>query len=239
MLSQLTKTIKMALKSTEEERAILRARSAVQRFPVVEWRQRMEDFHSRSVLASRSIAAGNAWRPADGRIQNPRIAGMDIEDWNPEDGSDRAHSAWDTPPSAHTSPVIGPLGSPGQWSQDTLAAQGDYLTAPRLRRRGSLSTDVSEDDYFSHSRDGTESRPVDYGGFLAKANRQIARDQKHVADPFLDANAAPNRPFGQHSRASSVESISSIVDEKTDSPLNKAIATVYFLKASLIFMLIG
>ncbi|EEB94922.1 hypothetical protein MPER_06191 [Moniliophthora perniciosa FA553] len=33
MLSQLTKTIKMALKSTEEERAILRARSAVQRFP--------------------------------------------------------------------------------------------------------------------------------------------------------------------------------------------------------------
>ncbi|KAG8911787.1 Cell wall alpha-1,3-glucan synthase ags1, partial [Tulasnella sp. 417] len=45
MLSQFGKTIKLALKSTEEERAILRARSAVQRFPVVEWRQKTEDFH--------------------------------------------------------------------------------------------------------------------------------------------------------------------------------------------------
>ena len=48
-MSQLTKTVKMALKSTEEERAMLRARSAVQRFPVVEWRRRTEDFHKRSI----------------------------------------------------------------------------------------------------------------------------------------------------------------------------------------------
>src|SRR6267378_7670729 len=65
MLSQLTKTIKMALKSSEKERAILRARSAVQRFPVVEWRQRMEDFHKRSINNSRSIAGANAWRESD------------------------------------------------------------------------------------------------------------------------------------------------------------------------------
>src|SRR6476661_1453411 len=60
MLSQLTKTIKLALKSTNEERAILRARSAVQRFPVVEWRQRLEDFQRRSIQASRTLAGENA-----------------------------------------------------------------------------------------------------------------------------------------------------------------------------------
>lgn len=61
MLSQLTKTIKLALKSSQEERAILRARSAVQRFPVVEWRQRLEDFQRRSINISRSNAGEHAW----------------------------------------------------------------------------------------------------------------------------------------------------------------------------------
>ncbi|KAF8580884.1 glycosyltransferase family 5 protein [Ramaria rubella] len=225
MLSQLTKTIKMALKATDEERAILRARSAVQRFPVVEWRQRMEDFHSRSVLTSRGIAGDNAWRPSDGRVQHIPLIGMEVEDWNPEDLSDRSMAVDSHSPRA--SPHIGTAspGSPGQWSQDTLTAQGDLLVAPRIRRQGSFSTDVSEDDYFSHSRDGTEPHQEDYGGFLARANRQIAKDQRHVADPFLTANPAPTRPFGNHSRTSSVESIASIVDEKSDSPLNKAIAT--------------
>lgn len=226
MLSQLTKTIKMALKSSEEERAILRARSAVQRFPVVEWRQRMEDFHSRSVLTSRGVAAENAWRPSDGQMQHVAIPGLETDDWNPEEVSELTHPAWDAR-SGHSSPANGSPGpgSPGQWSQDTLTAQ-DYLSAPRMRRRGSFSTDVSEDDYYSHSRESTDHRQEEYGGFLARANRQIAKDQKHVADPFLDANPAPTRPFGQHSRASSVESIASIVDEKSDSPLNKAMTTV-------------
>ncbi|KAA1072156.1 Cell wall alpha-1,3-glucan synthase ags1 [Puccinia graminis f. sp. tritici] len=43
MHSQFAKTIKAALKSTNEERAVLRARSALQRFPVLEWRSRMEN----------------------------------------------------------------------------------------------------------------------------------------------------------------------------------------------------
>ena len=60
MLSQLSKTIKMALKSSDEERALLRARSAVQRFPVVEWRQHVEDFHKCSIGASRQVAGHNA-----------------------------------------------------------------------------------------------------------------------------------------------------------------------------------
>lgn len=75
MLSQLTKTIKLALKSTPEERAILRARSAVQRFPVVEWRQRLEDFQRRAIQTSRSLAGENAWNfngpSPDGPSFNP------------------------------------------------------------------------------------------------------------------------------------------------------------------------
>jgi alpha-1,3-glucan synthase len=58
-MSQLTKIIKMALKSTEEEHAMLRARSPVQRFPVVEWHQHMEDFRKCNIT-SRSLAGPNA-----------------------------------------------------------------------------------------------------------------------------------------------------------------------------------
>ncbi|PLW45220.1 hypothetical protein PCASD_04029 [Puccinia coronata f. sp. avenae] len=54
--SQFTKTIQAALSSPEEERAVLRARSAHQRFPVLEWRIKMEDMHARSVRASRKYA---------------------------------------------------------------------------------------------------------------------------------------------------------------------------------------
>src|SRR6266540_4654263 len=94
MLSQLTKTIKMALKSSEEERAILRARSAVQRFPVVEWRQRMEDFHKRSVTTSRSVAGSNAWRESDcdGAGLRPMA---DTDDWNPVTQIHPTQPEWD------------------------------------------------------------------------------------------------------------------------------------------------
>ena len=60
----------MALKSTDQERQLLRARSAVQRFPVVEWRQRTEDFHSRGITASRSIADP---KPGGRPMENPDL----------------------------------------------------------------------------------------------------------------------------------------------------------------------
>ncbi|KAI8457791.1 hypothetical protein BY996DRAFT_4577963 [Phakopsora pachyrhizi] len=63
MHSQFMKTIKAALKSTDEERAMLRARSALQRFPVLEWRSRMENMHRRSIRASRKYAGRNAAGP--------------------------------------------------------------------------------------------------------------------------------------------------------------------------------
>ncbi|EMD38388.1 bifunctional glycoside hydrolase family 13 glycosyltransferase family 5 protein [Gelatoporia subvermispora B] len=229
MMSQLSKTIKMALKSSQEERAMLRARSAVQRFPVVEWRQRMEDFHKRSINISRGLAGSNAWRPSDcdGGSARP-IAEHD--DWNPTDQAYPAQPDWDSRSVTDSPRSGGPPGSPGQWSQETLTPGGGdsrLAAPPRLvpdGRRGSYSTDVSdtENDYFSRQSSTGDVRQ-DYGNFLERANRTIARDQKHVPDPFLDA--APSRPFGAHSRVSSVESIASIVDEKQNSPLNKAIAS--------------
>ncbi len=47
LLSQFTKTIKRALKSSQEERAILRARAAVQRFPVLVVREGREALRRR------------------------------------------------------------------------------------------------------------------------------------------------------------------------------------------------
>src|SRR5882757_7123085 len=94
LMSQLTKTIKLALKSTEEERAILRARSAVQRFPVVEWRQRMEDMHKRSINSSRRLAALNAWRESDCGVE-PTHAMVEADDWNPVNQGLPVQPDWD------------------------------------------------------------------------------------------------------------------------------------------------
>ncbi|KDQ60792.1 glycosyltransferase family 5 protein [Jaapia argillacea MUCL 33604] len=233
MISQLKKTIKLALKSTEEERAMLRARSAVQRFPVVEWRQRMEDFHKRSIGVSRGIAGSNAWRPSDGD-SGGHLPIAETDDWNPVPQEYPSQPDWDAR-SVNGSPRMSALpGSPGQWSQDTLTPNGEqHLAAPpRLLpdgRRGSFSTDVSDnegDDFGSRNSVDTRTDPQkpEYQNFLDRANRTIAKDHKHAPDPFLDA-APPSRPFGAHSRVSSVESIASIVDEKANSPLNKAIAS--------------
>ncbi|KAF9464738.1 modular protein with glycoside hydrolase family 13 and glycosyltransferase family 5 domains [Collybia nuda] len=206
MLSQLTKTIKMALKSTEEERAILRARSAIQRFPVVEWRQRMEDFHKRSINTSRALAGANSWRESDcdGGGVNPI---GETDDWNPVNQTFPTQPEWDNR-------------SINEHSQEILTPDG----APRLAN-GNGSSYVEGQDYFTHARANTTDTRQGYDDFLDRANRTIAKDHRHVPDPFLDGGLAPSRPFGAHSRVSSVESISSIVDEKSNSPLNKAMAS--------------
>ncbi|KAG6900861.1 hypothetical protein C0993_009979 [Termitomyces sp. T159_Od127] len=85
-------------------------------------------------------------------------------------------------------------------------------------------------DYFTHSRGSavTSHAPEAYNDFVEKANRTIARDHRNVPDPFHQNGGlleVPSRPFGPHARISSVESISSIVEEKSNSPLNKAIAS--------------
>ncbi|KAG8878121.1 Cell wall alpha-1,3-glucan synthase ags1 [Tulasnella sp. 331] len=231
MLSQLTKTIKLALKSTEEGRAILRARSAVQRFPVVEWRQKTEDFHRRSINISRSRASALAFTAADCDGSGARPIGMDTSDWTPEMKGDAQQPDWDNRSiRSNASGNKSPMGS-----QENFASSNGHLGVPGLLRpgmnssRNSVATDMSEDEYASdHSRTlNTPGTPVaaNYGDFLSRVNKVVAKDQRHVGDPFLDANPAPNRPFGAHHRVSSVESITSIMEEHTASPLNKAIAS--------------
>ncbi|KAF8163338.1 modular protein with glycoside hydrolase family 13 and glycosyltransferase family 5 domains [Crassisporium funariophilum] len=229
MLSQLTKTIKMALKSTEEERAILRARSALQRFPVVEWRQRMEDFHKRSINTSRGLAGQNAWRESDcdGGGLRPMA---ETDDWNPVTQAYPTQPDWDSRSINEPSHVHTP-GSPGQWSQEALTPTGELPHGARLVPDGQRTPygNDSGDDYFTQQRasvaGSVNDSPGGYNTFLERANRTIAKDQRHAPDPFLEGGLTPSRPFGAHSRMSSVESISSIVEEKSNSPLNKAIAS--------------
>ena len=212
MLSQLTKTIKMALKSTEEERAVLRARSALQRFPVVEWRQRMEDLHKRSIVTSRGLAGSNAWRESD--CDNGVLPAMaDTDDWNPATQIYPTQPEWDVR-SVSDSPQLNAPGSPGQWSPDVHSPDGSRLNSG------------DGDTYFTPRGEGT---PDGFNTFLERANRTISKDQTHVPDPFTDGGLTPNRHFGPHSRLSSVESIASIVEEKSDSPLNKAVLAVSYL----------
>jgi alpha-1,3-glucan synthase len=213
----------MALKSTEEERAILRARSAVQRFPVVEWRQRMEDFHKRSINISRGVAGPDAWRGSDGDDRLLPIM-PDTDDWNPVNQADPTQPEWDArsidSPQAHTP------GSPGQWSQEMLAPGDGARLVPDTHR--SLYSNDPGDGY-SPRGSVAESTAGGYNTFLERVNRTVSKDQTHASDPFTDG-LAPNRPFGNHSRVSSVESISSIVEEKSNSPLNKANTAVCYLK---------
>lgn len=246
MLSQLTKTIKLALASSQEERAILRARSAVQRFPVVEWRQKMEDFHSRSIIESRNLAGANAWRESDCQEPLPKPE-LEPEDWTPEHQDDPSRPDWasSTIGSARGStgghesldpPSIGSIRHVHSQSSERSPLASTQCLVPRRFDSGSASTDHSDsEDSISRSRSLDNSGVVTppeaqivgpYSDFLARANKQIAREQKHLGDPFLENTNALHKPFaGRHSRLSSVESISSIMEEKSDSPLNQAIAS--------------
>jgi alpha-1,3-glucan synthase len=76
--------------------------------------------------------------------------------------------------------------------------------------------------------------PQSYDNFLAAANRQFSKQTggRNQPDPYFQPDSsrnsisegfAPSRPFTTHSRTSSFDSISSIVEDKgTSSPLNKA-----------------
>lgn len=284
MLSQLTKTIKMALKSTEEERAILRARSAVQRFPVVEWRQRLEDFQRRSITVSRSTAGKDAW----GYDQVDSGAGGFYAHAN--EGSTASLAAFNRPgtPDSIASAPPSPMpdsrrlsNNPAQRGQDQggyfdqhlnpMAASNDKRNMKRAsadsfydeepnaqalyyddKRRsrgkpkffqGSYDEDNDAGSSRGSSHDGephARSQGQAYDNFLAAANRQFSKTTggRNQPDPYFDNgsansrnsmssdNFAPSRPFTTHSRVSSFDSISSIVDEKgASSPLNKAMET--------------
>ena len=220
MLYQFGKTIKKALKSTPKERQLLRARSAVQRcFPVVEWRQRTEDFHKRSINASRRLAGSDAWRKSDGDAGG-MLPVEHVGDWDPVQQVDPIRPAWGDPESLMDSPGLRSANA----SQDNLAAGQPLLSSPHLRNRESVASDMSGDTAYRNSVASQQQ----YNSFLERANRQFARRNQNVPDPFMEAGARGSltaRPFSQYStssRLSSVESIATIVDEKQNSPLNKS-----------------
>jgi alpha-1,3-glucan synthase len=224
MLSQLSKTIKLALKSTEEERAILRARSAVQRFPVVEWRQRMEDMHRRSIQASRRMAGPNAWRETDCGIAGTRVMD-DTDDWNPVHQGVPSQPEWDASSLVSSSPRHPPA-SPAHSQISTPNDETFLVAPPRLNAdpgSSSMHSDQSDDDYFS--RGSVTGSRQEFGEFLDKANKTISQEQRNVPDPFLQVETPP-KPFGLHSRKPSCESIATLAEEKANSPLNKAVTSV-------------
>ncbi|KAF5383371.1 hypothetical protein D9757_008431 [Collybiopsis confluens] len=223
MLSQLNKTIKMALRSTDKERAVLRARSALQRFPVVEWRQRIEDFHRRSITMSRNLAGENAWRPTDGDLYYEPQPVPDAEEWHAQEestsdvGMMRGRSGFDS------------SGSSGRASVEALVPVTnepiDLFSDPR-DHRFSYASDAEED--LTTALDGVsgaETHPTEYENFLERVNRMVARDRRRIPDPFLDGASTSMSRLGGHSRTGSSESIASIVESKSDSPLNKVIAS--------------
>ncbi|KAF8121955.1 glycoside hydrolase family 13/glycosyltransferase family 5 protein [Boletus edulis] len=224
MLSQLSKTIKLALKSTHEERAILRARSAVQRFPVVEWRQRMEDMHRRSIQTSRRLAGPHAWCASDCGIVQSQVM-HDAEDWSPVHQGIPSQPEWDSSSLVSSSPRHQPS-SPAH-SQVSTPHDETYLVAPPrlLGDPGSTSmhSDQSDDDYASRGSIATGNRQ-EFGDFLEKANKAIAQEQHTVPDPFLQVET-PHKPFGSHSRIASSESLGTLAEEKVNSPLNKAVSS--------------
>ena len=221
MLSQFRKTIKRALKSTQQERQLLRARSAVQRFPVVEWRQRTEDFHKRSINASRREAGSDAWRKTDGDQLGMQPI-QHVGDWDPVNEEEPSRPSWGDPESLMDNNSGFRSMNP---SQENLAAGQPLLTASN---RDSVASDISSDTAYRNSFASQQQ----YNTFLERANRQFANRNQGVPDPFLDQGRASlgARPYSQYStasRLSSVESIATIVDEKQNSPLNKATETVW------------
>lgn len=210
----------MALKSTEKERALLRARSAVQRFPVVEWRQRIEDFHRRSIIVSRQLARENSWRPSDGIGYLGPVDESD--DWDAQAEIYPSHRGLSHSPTGPNS-----LDSSARASLEALVPitnEPISLYSAQESNRFSYASDDGDD--LHATLDGiSESHPTDYENFLERVNRMVARDRRRIPDPFLEGSSGRLR-FGAHSRTESTESIASIVETKSNSPLNKAIASV-------------
>ena len=211
MLSQFGKTIKKVLKSTQKERQLLRAHSAVQRFPVIEWRQRTEDFH-KSINASRKITGQNAWRKTDGDTSGMRPI-QHIGDWDPVQQDGPSRPAWD-----QESLMNSPDPCSSIISQDNFARPN----------RDSFASDMSGDTAANRNSVASQQQY----NTLERANRQFANQHQGILEPFMEQqarNPLTAQPFSQYSttsRISSVESIVTIADEKQNSPLNKATESV-------------
>ncbi|PVF98937.1 putative cell wall alpha-1,3-glucan synthase [Serendipita vermifera] len=235
MVSQFTKTIKLALDSSHQERAILRARSAIQRFPVVEWRQKMENFHKRSITASRTLAGDDAWRESDCQLTYPAPDWTSTE-WTPEVQLDPSRPGWATESlrSCETPTIVDSFSTSSlrhaHSFQDFSVASSRFLVPVDASARSSLSADCLESEPSERSR-SQDSQPFPapvgpYSDFLARANQAIAKEIENKGTLSSGRLSPALPPYARyHSRQSSMESITSIVNEKPNSPLNKAMAS--------------
>lgn len=204
MHSQFAKTIKAALKSTNEERAVLRARSALQRFPVLEWRGRMENMHRRSIKASRKYAGTLAAGPdTPARPQSEMKIDIDelqSDPFSPHEPTFENVVSPSTPSRArHLRP------------QESFSRQGSASSVPQYSSSATLHSARTSEEEESEVKDvsplvpqrndwypGADRQSVEfidgkrvsaapsenalspeeedrYGGFLTKANRQLNR----------------------------------------------------------------
>jgi alpha-1,3-glucan synthase len=176
----------------------------------------MEDFHKRSINASRHLAGYNAWRQSDG-ISGSVAATTKQGVWN------SIHLA-NPPQPEFDEPGEQDMNAPGYSSQGTSSRNDSF---PQI------SPQVQDCDpnpigcYMSDSEGGPvlpnhdwNGQP-DHGKFLDRTNRAITRALTHTPEPFLEAPSRliPSRPI-------SVTSITSIVGEKANSPLNKSMTLV-------------
>jgi len=169
----------------------------------------MEDLHSRTISSSRSLAGSYAWRAPnwDGGV-TPIEELEDCGPINPTQYRDNSNL------------ITKQSGIP---SFLPPARNGQGNSSPtRYHNHG-------EPEYFAHTRTVTSRRSQGFNNFLERAHCAIAKDHRHAPDPFVEGSSGPSHQFGTHSHSSSVESISSIVDEKAKSPLNKPIASVCHL----------
>ncbi|KAI9613259.1 hypothetical protein KEM48_003893 [Puccinia striiformis f. sp. tritici PST-130] len=192
-----------ALESPEQERAILRARSVHQRFPVLEWRIRMETIHSRSVRASRKYAGRLAFN-AD-----------QTEAIKPVDGSSASHEPGMGPeepaPSSDSSKRGGMYFSPTSNQRNTFSSQLDQTHRPSPD--GSLIL-ASSNKLASEQR--TPNTPVDDSS--PPSERPRNNDQEILSSVVtLDKNGnADERNLADFQRTFSREN-------DKNSPLNQAV----------------
>ncbi|KAI9613753.1 hypothetical protein KEM48_003646 [Puccinia striiformis f. sp. tritici PST-130] len=190
-------TIKAALKSTNEERAVLRARSALQRFPVLEWRSRMENMHRRTIKASRKYAGSLASGP-DAPSRPRSDMKIDMDEFRTDPFSRGSIDSLRHDPSEEA------MDANLQTSEDSDPEGRD---ASPLVKRGDQDQDLE------HNIGGRRisvapslhagamaSQHDDDGSFLNKANRQLNRKLtkkltitygRHAAkDPFIPSHRA-------------------------------------------------
>lgn len=200
MLSQFAKTIKAALKSTKKERAVLRARSAVQRFPVLEWRQRTEDLHKRvtpsvfchsriftyereqSILASRKAAKSHAfaWDDTLDRDEPPATHTYPPSALDPPMSPGPMHS----PSPSYTSAAWSASGTPGTPGTAEYSPRAPLFHPPRSRvgsqtSRHPLQTGIT----INEEDENMESATADYFGQMEHDCERYSTDMNGPDTP--------------------------------------------------------